>query len=88
MAFAAARSIDKEFRKESIWIPIAGYAAATAVGVQRVVSDRHHWHDVVAGAAVGICTAELTCFLSDRLLKTDRVRVGVNPAGVDVAVCW
>ena len=27
IAFAAARSIDKEFRKESILIPIAGYAA-------------------------------------------------------------
>ena len=25
IVFAAARSIDKEFRKESIWIPIAGY---------------------------------------------------------------
>ena len=53
MAFAAARSLDKEFRKENIWIPIAGYAVATAIGVERVVSDRHHWYDVVAGAALG-----------------------------------
>ena len=45
VAFAAARSIDKEFRKESIWIPIAGYAAATVLGVERVASDRHHWYD-------------------------------------------
>ena len=53
MAFAAARSIDKEFRKDCIWIPIAGYAAATAVGVERVISgDRHHWYDVAAGAAI------------------------------------
>ena len=44
IAFAAARSIDKEFRKESIWIPIAGYAAATALGVERVVSDRQVRH--------------------------------------------
>lgn len=32
IAFAAAQSIDKEFWKESIWIPIAGYAAATDAG--------------------------------------------------------
>lgn len=68
MAFAAARSIDKEFRRESIWIPIAGYAAATAIGVERVVSDRHHWYDVVAGAAVGYGATELIWRLSDSLI--------------------
>lgn len=67
IAFAAARSIDKEFRKESIWIPIAGYAAATALGIERVVSDRHHWYDVAAGAAIGYGAAELTWYLSDKL---------------------
>lgn len=53
MAFAAARSIDKEFRRESIWIPIVGYAAATVIGVERVVSDRHHWYDVVVVGSSG-----------------------------------
>ena len=85
MAFAAARSIDKEFRKESIWIPIAGYAAATAVGVQRVARDRHHWYDVVAGAAVGVGSAELTWWLSDKLLGTGKnVAVGTSGNTVDV----
>ena len=67
IAFAAARSIDKEFRKESIWIPIAGYAAATALGIERVASDRHHWYDVAAGAAIGYGAAEFTWYLSDKL---------------------
>ena len=71
MAFAAARSIDKEFRKDCIWIPIAGYAAATVVGVERVVNKHHHWYDVAAGAAVGIGSAELTWWLSDKLLGRD-----------------
>lgn len=85
MAFAAARSIDKEFRKESIWIPIAGYAAATAVGVERVVNDRHHWYDVVAGAALGFGAAELTWWASDKLLgKGSRVAVGTSGSTVDV----
>jgi len=89
MAFAAARSIDKEFRKESIWIPIAGYAAATAIGVERIVNDRHHWYDVVAGAGVGIGAAELTWWLSDLCFgKGSNVAVGASGNTVDVAVRW
>jgi hypothetical protein len=85
MAFAAARSIDKEFRSESIWIPIAGYAAATAVGIERVASDRHHWYDVAAGAAIGIGSAELTWWLSDKLFgKGSHVAVGSSGNTVDV----
>lgn len=85
MAFAAARSIDKEFRRESIWIPIAGYAAATAVGIERVASDRHRWYDVVAGAAVGIGSAELTWWLSDKLLGSgSNFAVGTSGNTVDV----
>jgi PAP2 superfamily. len=85
MAFAAARSIDKEFRKESIWIPIAGYAAATAVGIERVARDRHHWYDVVAGAGVGVGSAELTWWLSDKLFgKDSHVAVGASGNTVDV----
>ena len=87
MAFAAARSIDKEFRKESIWIPIAGYAAATAVGIERVAGDHHHWYDVLAGAGVGIGASELTWWLSDKLFgKGSNVAVGTSGNTVDVAV--
>ena len=85
MAFAAARSIDKEFRKDCIWIPIAGYAAATAVGIERVASDRHHWYDVVAGAAIGVGSAELTWWLSDKLLGSgSNFAVGTSGNTVDV----
>ena len=85
MAFAAARSLDKEFRKDCIWIPIAGYAAATAIGVERVVNDHHHWYDVVAGAALGFGAAELTWWASDKLLGSDsNVAVGTSGNTVDV----
>ncbi len=87
MAFAAARSIDKEFRKDCIWIPIAGYAAATAIGVERVVSDRHHWYDVVAGAGIGFGAAELTWWLSDLCFgKGSNVAVGSSGNTVDVTI--
>ena len=85
IAFAAARSIDKEFRKDCIWIPLAGYAAATAVGIERVASDRHHWYDVVAGAGLGIGAAELTWWLSDLMFgKGSNVAVGSSGNTVDV----
>lgn len=86
MVFAAARSIDKEFRKDCIWIPIAGYAAATAVGVERVVNDHHHWYDVLAGAALGFGSAELTWWVSDKLFPNRHVGVGVSGNGIDVKV--
>lgn len=85
IAFAAARSIDKEFRQESIWIPIAGYAAATALGIERVASDRHHWYDVAAGAALGYAAAELTWYLSDKFLgRNSNLSVGTSGNTVDV----
>ena len=85
MAFAAARSIDREFRKDCIWIPIAGYAAATAIGVERVVNKHHHWYDVVAGAGIGFGSAELTWWLSDLMFGKGRnVAVGSSGNTVDV----
>ena len=85
MAFAAARSIDKEFRKDCIWIPIAGYAAATAVGIERIANKHHHWYDVVAGAAIGYGAAELTWWLSDLMFgKGSNVAVGTSGNTVDV----
>ena len=85
MAFAAARSIDKEFRKDCIWIPIAGYAAATAIGVERVVNKHHHWYDVVAGAGIGFGSAELTWWLSDLMFGKGRnIAVGSSGNTLDV----
>lgn len=85
MAFAAARSIDKEFRKDCLWIPIAGYAAATAIGVERVANKHHHWYDVVAGAGVGFGAAELTWWLSDKMFgKGSHIAVGSSGNTVDV----
>ena len=85
MAFAAARSIDKEFRKDCIWIPIAGYAAATAVGIERIANKHHHWYDVVAGAGIGVGSAELTWWLSDKLFgKGSNIAVGSSGNTLDV----
>ena len=86
IAFALARSVDKEFRKKSIWIPIVGYSVATAIGVERVANNRHHWYDVVAGAGVGIVSTELTWWLTDKITKHKKVALGVTGNSIDVAI--
>ncbi|MBQ0093466.1 MAG: phosphatase PAP2 family protein [Bacteroidales bacterium] len=35
------------------------YALATGVGIMRVVHNRHYWHDALAGAGVGILSAQI-----------------------------
>ena len=85
LAFTGASVLFKETRHISPWIGIAGYAAATAVGIERVANDRHHWYDVVAGAAVGYGAAELSWYLSDKLLGSgSKVAVATTGQTVDV----
>lgn len=50
MAFAAAASL---YNRQGQSIGIPALAVATFVGVARVQADKHHWYDVVAGAAIG-----------------------------------
>ena len=49
-SFAAAATI---FNREGKGAGIPAFAVATLVGVARVKADKHHWYDVVAGAAIG-----------------------------------
>jgi membrane-associated phospholipid phosphatase len=57
-AFTGAHILFREYRDVSPWIGIAGYAAATATGVLRIVNERHWLSDVVAGAGAGILSVE------------------------------
>ena len=78
LAFAGATSLHKEYGKDYPWVSVAGFGAATIIGVERMVSERHHWYDVVAGAGIGIVSTELTWWVSRKLLKNDIVAVGVS----------
>ncbi len=49
-AFAAAATLQNRYGWE---IGIPAHVAAAFVGFSRVQADRHHWYDVVAGAALG-----------------------------------
>ena len=68
-AFMGATLLAHEYGSRSIWIPIAGYTAATATGVMRVLNNRHYLSDVVVGAAVGILTAELAYWATDAIFN-------------------
>ena len=86
LAFAGATSLHKAFGKEHPWLSVAGFAAATAVGVERVASQRHHWYDALAGAGLGIGMTELTWWASDRLFGKDRqLAVGCHGTVVEFA---
>ncbi len=56
VAFGAATSIWNR-RGEAEGIP--ALAVASLVGLARVKADKHHWYDVVAGAAVGTASGLL-----------------------------
>ncbi|MGI6231577.1 MAG: phosphatase PAP2 family protein [Prevotella sp.] len=87
MAFSGAVILDKEFRRVSPWISVAGYSVATFVAVDRVVRHRHHWQDVAAGAAIGVGGTLLGYWLGDKLTgEKSRYYVGATSDGVVLAI--
>ncbi len=49
-SFAAAASMQRRYGWE---VGVPATLVATLVGFARVKADKHHWYDVVAGAAIG-----------------------------------
>ena len=86
VAFAGATVLHNEFGRDLPWISVIGYSIATLTAVDRVVAQRHHWHDVAAGAAIGVLSTELCYFISDRIIKNNNVSVAFNGRGFDVAI--
>lgn len=68
-AFMAAAMLDKEFGCISPWISVGGYTVATAVGVSRILNNRHWISDVLAGAGIGILLVEFGYLFADLIFK-------------------
>lgn len=86
VAFAGARTLDKEYRHVSPWISVGGYAVATAVAIDRVRRNRHRWDDVIAGAAIGIAATEAGYWLGDKITgEHSRWHVGTD--GQTLSLC-
>ena len=64
---------------------MAGYAVATTVAVDRVCRNRHKCGDVVAGAAIGVASAEVGQLIGKLVFgkekKCDDVSLSVSPVG-------
>jgi len=88
VAFAGATMLAIEYGHLSPWIVVGGYSVATFVAVDRVARDRHHWYDVAAGAGIGVLSAGLTHYLSDKIFGHRRVAMGFSGNRIDVALRW
>jgi hypothetical protein len=58
-AFAAATIFAKEYGYRSPWYSIGAYTVATGVGAMRILNNRHWFSDVLAGAGIGVLSANL-----------------------------
>ena len=87
IAFSGATVLHKEYGKTSPWISVAGYSVATLTAIDRVRRNRHHWGDVLAGAAIGVLSTEAGYRLGDLLNKEKKtVDVAVMPTGFQLIV--
>jgi len=64
VAFALAETLVEE-RPKNAWLY---YTLAALVGWSRVESDKHHWHDVIAGAAIGYFSGKWSVKTSNGIL--------------------
>jgi membrane-associated phospholipid phosphatase len=59
-AFSAATLFNDNFAEGRPWLQVLSYGSASAVGVLRILNNRHWASDVVAGAGFGILSAKLS----------------------------
>lgn len=80
-AFMGAELLRREYRDTSPWIGRVGYVVAAGTGFFRMYNNRHWLTDVMAGAGVGILSAEAAYWLYPVLSKCflrRRGRTGVQ----------
>lgn len=63
-AFAGAEFMRQEYKDESVWYGIAGYAVATGTGIFRMYNNRHWLTDVAAGAGIGILSTKIAYWVN------------------------
>ncbi len=69
VAFAGAEFLRQEFKDQSAWYGVAGYAFATATGFLRIYNNRHWLSDVLVGAGIGILSAQAAYWLYPEIRK-------------------
>jgi membrane-associated phospholipid phosphatase len=67
---------------------LPAYGLAAFVGYSRVEADKHHWYDVVAGAALGWAASEITTVRYAGFRVTALPGHGDAPLGLTVTAEW
>lgn len=67
--FMGAELLRREYQDVSPWIGVAGYSVAAFTGFMRMYNNRHWLTDVLAGAGIGILSAEAAYWLYPSLRK-------------------
>lgn len=68
-AFAGAEMLWQEYKDQSVWYGVAGYAVATGTGIFRMVNNRHWLTDVAAGAGIGILSTKIAYWIHPWIQK-------------------
>lgn len=68
-AFFGATVMARELGHLSPWYTVGAYGFATGVGISRALEHRHFPADVMAGAGIGIISAQLGYFIGDIIFK-------------------
>lgn len=70
-AFSGATLLCDEFGRGKPWLYMAAYGSASAVGVMRILNNRHWASDVIAGAGFGILSAKVSNILVHSFERRD-----------------
>jgi membrane-associated phospholipid phosphatase len=68
-AFMNASFLNREFGCRNTAYGIAGYAMGAFTGIERSLNNRHWISDILAGAGIGILSAELAYMIVNRFYK-------------------
>lgn len=68
-AFMGAEFLFREYKDQSIWYGISGYAIAAGTGFFRMYNDRHWLTDVSAGAGIGILSTKIAYWVHPWMKK-------------------
>lgn len=69
VSFMGAELLRMEYKDTCPWIGYAGYAAATYTSLARIRHSEHWFHDLVAGAGVGILGTRLAYWICPPIHK-------------------